>query len=133
MSTASLIHKRIRKHVRDLDNSDQKVSARAEGYLIRYYGARALEALNDACSHPHPQVRFRSVWALAYTHEPRVYDTILRLTQDPEGSLRYDEAIALGILGDERALAPLVALMQQRDLEGAVDGAAAMGLVRLGT
>jgi HEAT repeat protein len=46
--------------------------------------------------------------------------------------VRYDAAIALGILGDDRAIVPLVSLMQQPDEPSSVDSAAAMGLVRLG-
>src|SRR5579872_3031502 len=90
--------RRIKHHIANLNSPDQKVSARAEGYLIRYYGARALEQLTEACSHPNPVVRFRAVWALAYTHDPRAYETILHLADDADERVRYDATIALGIL-----------------------------------
>jgi len=105
---------------------------RAENYLLRWYGARALEPLIAACSDPNMQVRYRSGWVLGSTHDARAYEPILQLTQDPDGFVRYEAAIALGILGDERAIVPLISLMQQPDEEHFVDSAAAMGLVRLG-
>jgi HEAT repeat protein len=126
------VQDRIRKHIRDLGSADQTVSTRAEGYLLRWYGVKALEPLIAACSDPDPQVRYRSGSVLGYTHDPRAFETILRLTQDPSGFVRYDAAIALGILGDERAIKPLTSLLLQRDEEHYVDSAAAMGLVRLG-
>lgn len=126
------VQERINKHIRDLGSSDQKVSARAEGYLLRWYGVRALEPLIAACSDPNMQVRFRSAWVLGYTHDPRAYETILQVMRDPDGFVRYDAAIALGILGDEHAIAPLISLMQQPDEEHFVGSAAALGLVRLG-
>jgi HEAT repeat protein len=124
--------RRIQRHIEALNSTDTDVAARAEGYLIRYYGVRAFEPLIAVCAHPNPAVRFRAVWALAYMHDARAYDTILQLTRDPEGSVRYDAAIALGILGDVRAIEPLVTLMRTPDPETAVDSAAAEGLVRLG-
>ncbi len=46
--------------------------------------------------------------------------------------MRYDAAYALGVLGDARAVVPLIALMQQYDEKHSVDSAAAMGLESLG-
>lgn len=69
---------------------------------------------------------------MAQTRDARAFETVLRLTADPDGGVRYDAAIGLGILGDARAVAPLVALMHRNDEEGAVDSAAATGMVGLG-
>ena len=124
--------KRVREHVANLGNPDEKIARRAEDLLIRYYGSRALEPLIEACSEADASARSRAVWALGKTRDPRAYETILRLTSDPKGYVRYDAAIALGVLGDERAIAPLVALMQTPDARHCVDSAAAMGLDRLG-
>src|SRR5450755_4558821 len=93
------VQERISKHIHDLGSADQKVSLRAEGYLLRWYGVRALEPLIAACSDPNMQVRYRSAWVLGYTHDSRAYETILQVTRDPDGFVRYDAAIALGILG----------------------------------
>jgi HEAT repeat protein len=127
------VQERISKHIHDLSSIDKKISARAEGYLLRYYGVKALDQLITACFDPDPQMRWRCAWVLGHTHGTRAYETILRLmTQDPSGFVRYDAAVALGILGDERAIAPLISLMLQPDEENCVDSAASMGLVRLG-
>ncbi len=124
--------KRIARHIENLAEPDQKVSARAEGYLIRYYGAEALEQLVEASDHPDMWVRLRAGWAPGYTKDPRAFETILRLTRDPDGYLHYDATIALGILGDDRGIAPLIAFMSVPEEEYSVDSAAAMGLGRMG-
>jgi HEAT repeat protein len=74
-------------------------------------------------------VRYRAVWALGYTHEPRAYETILRLTDDPDEGVRYDATIALGILGDQRAIKPLTQMCLKEDAtRPAADGLSRMGL-----
>jgi HEAT repeat protein len=93
---------RISRHIENLNSPDEAISSRAEGYLMRYYGARALEPLIEACDHPNPVVRFRALWALAHTRDRRAYDPILRLMR-----VRYDATVALGVLGDLRAIEPL--------------------------
>ena len=124
--------KRINKHIANLGNADSAIACRAEGFLMRCYGSRALEPLITACSNVNPQVRYRAAWALGHTRDARAYETILRLTNDADGAVRYDATVALGISGDARAVAPLVALLQTPDPECSVDVAAAMGLERLG-
>jgi HEAT repeat protein len=99
--------KQIQQHIENLDSADFDTSCRAEGYLIRYYGSRALVPLIWACGNPNATVRFRAVWALGQTLDPRAYEIILRLIDDPDQRVRYDATIALGILGDLRALEPL--------------------------
>ncbi len=99
--------RRINRHITKLNSPDENVSRRAEDYLMRCYGSRALLPLLEACHHTNPVVRFRAVWVLGYTHDSRAYETILRLTDDPDERVRYDATIALGILGDDRALESL--------------------------
>lgn len=123
---------RIACHITSLGSPDRAVARRAESHLIRHYGARALEPLIAACASDHPQVRYRAVWVLGRTREPGAFDTVLRLTRDPDGEVRYDAALALGNLDDARAVEPLVTLLQEPDTEYSVDSAAAMGLERLG-
>jgi len=54
------------------------------------------------------------------------------LTKDPDDGVRYDAAIALGILGDSRGVGPLVQLVATSDPAFCVYGAASEGLYRLG-
>jgi HEAT repeat protein len=99
--------RRIRQHVENLNHADDRVSMRAENYLGRCYGIRALGELVEACGHANPVVRFRAVWLLGHTHAPQAYEAILDLTDDPDERVRYDATLALGILGDIRAIEPL--------------------------
>lgn len=120
--------KRILQHIENLNSLDFDTSCRAEGSLIRYYGSRALAPLIEACKHPNPTVRFRAVWALGQTRDPGAFETIVKLTEDPDERVRYDARIALGIHGDERALAILKsACLSNDDL-----GASFMGLRHFG-
>ena len=119
---------RIRRHIENLDSPDANVSARAEDYLLRYYGTRALEQLLTACDHPNPVVRFRAVWVLGYTKDPRAFDAIHRLTDDPEERVRYDATIALGIHGDTRAIPHLYRMF----LVGDYTRPASMAFARIG-
>jgi HEAT repeat protein len=107
--------KRLSRHIENLADADQEVSARAEFNLIRYYGIRAADELRTACRHPDPVVRFRAVWALGYTKDPRAFDEILSLTDDPDERVRYDATIALGIHADERAIPHLLRLLLLHD------------------
>jgi HEAT repeat protein len=107
--------RRIRRHIDNLNSPDKDVSARAEGYLLRYYGARALDELIEACSHENPVVRYRAVWVLGYTHDARAFETILKLTDDTHEGVRYDATVALGILGDTRATEPLMRMWLAND------------------
>lgn len=129
MPAATVEKRRIHQHITNLNSPDEKVSVRAQGYLIRYYGSRALQPLLEACDHSNPVVRFRAVWALGYTHDPRAYETILRLTEDPDEGVRFDATIALGILGDERAIEPLKQIFLRNDVSRQ---AAGMGFDRMG-
>jgi len=123
---------RILRHIANLASGDHDTAIRAEACLIRYYGARALAQLIDACDHPKPEVRYRAVWALAKTSDPRSYDTVLRLTGDPDEEVRYDATLALGKLGDTRAIQPLVAIAREDDVSRpAVDALMDFGLLAI--
>jgi HEAT repeat protein len=121
--------RRIKHHITNLNSPVEKVSSRAEDYLIRYYGSRASEQLMEACLHPNPVVRFRAVWALGYTHDPQAYETILHLMDDHEETVRYDATLALGILGDERAIEVLTRILLSNDeTRPAADALSRMGI-----
>ena len=47
--------------------------------------------------------------------DPRAFDTILRLTNDTDERVRYDATLALGKLGDDRAIEPLVSMVFEDD------------------
>ena len=128
MAAISGEKRRIRRHILNLDSPDQEVSARAEGYLIRFYGVRALDELLTACRHPNSVVRLRAAWALGCTQDPRAFKTILRLTEDPDERVRYDSTIALGLHDDPRAVRPLIDMW----LKNEVTQPAGMAFSRMG-
>lgn len=124
--------RRIRRHIENLGSGDDTVSSRAERTLIRSYGARALEELIEACTHPNPVVRFRTVWILGHTGDDRAYDAILRLTDDADERVRYDATLALGVLANGHALAPLTRFCLEHDpSRPGADALARMGLKAL--
>lgn len=50
----SRTRERIARHIRNLGHPDTARARRAEGFLIHYYGSRALEALFEACRDENP-------------------------------------------------------------------------------
>ena len=118
MSTVAAEKRRIRRHIENLGSVDERVATKAEACLIRYYGPRAFDELRDACHDPNAAVRFRAVWALAQTRATSAYETILALTEDPDQRVRYDATVALGVLGDARAVEPLARLWARNDSTG---------------
>jgi HEAT repeat protein len=60
-------------------------------------------------------VRFRAGSALAHIHDPRAYEAILSLTDDPVEGVRSGATVSLGILGDERAIEPLTRMLLSKD------------------
>ena len=117
--------RRISRHIATLSDPDQPKSYRAECRLIRF-GSKAVSQLIEAASSPDAQVRFRAVWALGKSRDPRSFETILRLTEDPDEAVAYDATLALAELGDARAVMPL------QLLQGRNSGAPQMALTRLG-
>jgi HEAT repeat protein len=91
-----------------------------------------IEQLIEATTHPNPQVRYHALWVLAATHAPGAYSTVLALTKDPDGAVRYDAAMALGRFGYTEAVGPLIALVRQGESDDSLGSAAGTSLMRLG-
>lgn len=123
--------RQVQGHIKKLGNAAQEVALRAQRFLITKYGSGAIENLIEACSSPDPQTRFRSVWILGHTRDPRAYDTILTLTKDPDEKVRYDATLALGVLGDERALVPLAEMCREGSELPASEALVKLGLIAL--
>jgi HEAT repeat protein len=125
---------RMKRHIANLGDPELDVAARAERYLAKCYGDRALDLLIEACDHPNPKVRCRAVWALGRIQNHRAYDTILRLTNDPDAApaliANLDTAnrqawrltvSVLGSVGDEEAVEALTTLLPDADAASRVD------------
>ena len=107
--------RRIQEHIANFGSSDSKVSGRAEQVMIRHYLGKATQALIEACASANPVVRYRAAWTLGVSKDPSAFDCLLALTDDPDEGVRYDAVLALGNLGDSRALDPLRRMARERD------------------
>ena len=121
---------RVQKHMIALDSPDQSLALKAENRLIRF-GSKAVEPLFSALSHPNPAVRFRAVWVLGFSKDPRAFNAICSLLEDEDERVRYDATIALGHYGDERAVPLLWKLVQNRD-DLSLGSAARIALLKFG-
>jgi len=122
---------RIARHIENLGHEDNKIGSRAERYLIEHYRDRAFEAVVAATYSDDQRTRLRAGWILGKWQDPRGFDHLMRLVDDPDGYVRYDIAMSLGNLGDHRAIPTLIDMIQVNDGEHSVDSAAAMALCRL--
>ena len=107
--------KRTISHVRNLESPEIHVAERAERMLIRYYAGCSVPYLLPICGSENPVARFRAVWILGKSWSPAAYDTILILCGDLDDRVRYDAVLALGNLGDHRAVPELMAMALEDD------------------
>ena len=91
-----------------------------------------MEPLLQLVNHESPNVRHRVAWILGKTKNPRAFEAILKLTEDPDDRVAYDAIMALGELKDERAVPHLFRLINENlDHPEDLDGAAVMALAKL--
>ncbi len=74
-------------------------------------GEAAILHMVEMLNHTDRKVRHRAALKLVEHGDRRVFDTLVEIMLDPENPqlMRYEATIALGQLGDERAIDPLVA------------------------
>ena len=82
--------------------------------------------------HPSYVVRKAAITALGKYKDRRSVDALIRVLQDESGykSIRAEAAAALGALLDERASAPLLAALDDRNAEVRAKAAAALGAIK---
>ena len=121
------------KHlIEKLQHSSDDVAARAEGRLV-LLGKRAVPQVLRLVDHSDPRVRFRAIWVLGKSRDPAGYEAILSHVEDCDDRVAYDAMMALGELGDARAISHLQLLASK--LQGHPEGlgsAAMSALARLG-
>ena len=93
-------------------------------------GQRLRDALAAALQEQGPFGRIAALSLLARLGSPAALEALVREASDPSGYLQAEAIAALGVLGDARAVGPLVALLG--DDAPAVSGIAATALVRIG-
>ena len=91
-------------------------------------------ALREALVDPDPAVRRQGVLAAARWGDPAALDDVLPLLEDSTAQVRAATAFALGLIGNERAVTPLVTLVRTAAAaeQGAVHAAAISALIRIG-
>jgi HEAT repeat protein len=82
--------------------------------------------------HPSYVVRKAAITALGKYKDRRSVDALIRMLQDESEykSIRAEAAVALGALLDERASAPLLAALDDRNAEVRAKAAAALGAIK---
>ena len=122
----------IHRQVERLGHTSDDVAVRAESRLI-LFGKMAIPQVLQVVDHPDPRVRFRAIWVLGRSRDPAVFEAVLSHVEDSDHRVAYDAMMALGQLGDSRAIPylKLLAIKFDGHPEG-LGGAALSALSRLG-
>ena len=123
--------RRINRHIANLGSVEENVAQKAESRLLRF-GKKAVGQLIGVVSSDNPQVRFRAVYLLGKSGDPQVLSVTLRFIDDPDETVRYDAVMALGYLGDRRAIPVLEEIALHREDPACVASAACMALKTFG-
>ena len=116
-----------------------KIARETAGTALMYIGQPSIEALLETLKDPHFVVRCHGVRALggmttdyqmgrAWTTDSRVVDALIVALKDEDRAVREDATIALGIIGDPKAVDGLIEAMK----EGAVKRHAISALGMIG-
>ena len=116
-----------------------KIVRETAGTALVYIGDESIPALINALKDPHFVIRCHGVRALggmttdyqvgrAWTKDARVVDALVEALKDEDRAVREDATIALGIIGDPRAVDGLVEAMK----DGAVKRHAIASLGMIG-
>jgi HEAT repeats len=123
--------RRIAGHLVNLASDDDATATQAELRLLRF-GKKAIGQLLELAGSENPRVRLRVAYLLGKTGEPEVFPVVAAFVYDPDDLVRYDAVMALGYLGDPRAIPLLEELATQWDDPACVASAACMSLARFG-
>ena len=116
-----------------------KIVRETAGTALVYIGEESIPALINALKDPHFVIRCHGVRALggmttdyqvgrAWTKDSRVVDALVEALKDEDRAVREDATIALGIIGDPRAVDGLIEAMK----DGAVKRHAIASLGMIG-
>lgn len=116
-----------------------KIVRETAGTALMYIGKESIDALLESLKDPHFVVRCHGVRALGgmttdyqmgkvWNREGRVVDALIEMLKDPDRAVREDATIALGNIGDPRAVDALMEAMK----DGAVKRHAIASLGMIG-
>lgn len=131
MQVSSDSRRRIATHLVGLGSADDDTATQAELRLLRF-GRKAVGQLLELAASDTPRIRFRVAYLLGKSRDPEVLPTIIHLVHDPDDVVRYDAVMALGYLGDPRAIPLLEEIATQWEDPASVASAACMSLATLG-
>lgn len=115
-----------------LAHEDKQVRERALfrlGEIGDDRAARGLLAILDNRQN-HPKRRARAAHALGYIHTEQVFQSLLRRIREPYWYVRWQITLALGRSGDQRAVEPLLTILNE-DLSSFARQNAALALGEL--
>lgn len=122
----------IKRLIKKMEHPSDWVASKFTLRLSRMHG-QAVSHVEPLIKHADPRVRYRAVWILGKSRDPDVFETILSCVEDPDHRVVYDALMALGDLGDRRAISYLRALADHFDDDpNGLDGAARIALTKLG-
>jgi HEAT repeat protein len=116
-----------------------KIVRETAGTALMYIGEKSVDALLESLKDPHFVVRCHAVRTLGgmttdyqmgrvWVREARVVDALIDMVKDPDRAVREDATIALGNIGDARAVDALMEAMK----DGAVKRHAIASLGMIG-
>ena len=128
----SILRWYIQNLITKLEHPSDDVAVKAERRLI-WLGKRTIPQMLPKINHADPRVRFRAVWVLGKTRDPAAFDAIRSCVEDSDHRVAYDAMMALGELGDSRAVPLLEALASKyHGHPDSLDSAAKSALLKLG-
>jgi HEAT repeat protein len=89
----------------------------AVAVLGRMEGPAAREQVRVQLAHPDPRVRREALFAVARAGDGNAGALVYGMIEDPDREVRLAAAMAAGTLGVERAVRPLLALLDEEDEE----------------
>ncbi len=100
-----------------------KIARETAGTALMYIGVPSVDALLETLKDPHFVVRCHGVRALGgmttdyqmgkvWVREPRVVEALITMIKDPDRAVREDATIALGNIGDPKAVDALMEAMK---------------------
>lgn len=116
-----------------LDFSDQAVRLAAVHALAEARDPRVVMALIGATKDEYPRIRAVAAVVLGSRKDPRAFDVLVDMTRsDPSSDPRSWAIKGLGLLGDPRAVDPLLDALHKEGEEGWVRGEVIEALGKLG-
>jgi twitching motility protein PilT len=95
---------------------------------LRSMGDEVLRSAVGLLEHGEEDVRTAALVLVQYFEDPRVVEPVCKLLTDPDWWLRITACDALGELGDERAVPPLIKALQDEEARwAAIDALARIG------